>query len=183
MIKQDLISLLEGYLSIYPADTHGVRVLDFIKSTDEFWQRTNLSGHITASAWVLNSQKNKALLTHHIGLDKWFQLGGHIEDIDTDIYIAAARELNEESGLSQFILESKEIFDIDVHEIPESKKGVPAHFHYDIRILFTANDMEEVNHQATESNAVQWLNFDEIKSKTQEWSVMRMVEKTLKLGI
>lgn len=179
MNKQELINLILKYLDKYPADNHGQRVLDFLNSTDLFWQRENTSGHITASAWVLNPQKNKALLTHHIGLNKWFQLGGHIEEIDNDIYIAAARELNEESGLTHFILESNEIFDIDVHEIPESKKGIPAHFHYDIRILFSADDTKEINHQAEESNDVQWLSFEEIKLKTQEWSVLRMLKKTL----
>jgi 8-oxo-dGTP pyrophosphatase MutT (NUDIX family) len=178
MNKQELIQLLKNYLTLYPTDIHGKRVLEFIESNTEFWQRTNTSGHITASAWCVNQDKTKALLTHHLGLDKWFQLGGHIEQSDKDIYKACLRELKEESGLYNFNLLSSEIFDIDVHEIPESKKGVPVHFHYDIRLIFEANSDKIIQYDSNESNEVAWVNLNEIKSKTQEWSVLRMVEKT-----
>jgi 8-oxo-dGTP pyrophosphatase MutT (NUDIX family) len=179
MNKQELISIVENYIFLYPTDIHGIQVLDFLNTNDIFWQRTNESGHITASAWVINADKSKALLTHHLGLDMWFQLGGHIEESDNNIYEACQRELMEESGSKEFRLLSAEIFDIDVHRIPESKKGVPAHFHYDIRLLFEGNSDEKINYDHSESNEVAWLSMEEIKSKTQEWSVMRMVEKTI----
>jgi len=177
MNKNELTKLIIDYLDKYPDDEHALKTIDFLGNNELFWQRKNLLGHITASAWVINQDKNKALLTHHIELDKWFQLGGHIEYADKNIYDAAKRELEEESGLQDFRLESSKIFDIDVHQIPISKKGVPAHYHYDIRLLFVADENKKIKCQATESNAVQWLHFNEIKSKTNEYSVLRMIEK------
>lgn len=76
----------------------------FIESFDDFWSTNNLYGHVTASCWVLNKNKNKALLTHHLKLDRWFQLGGHIEEYDKTIFEASARELIEESNLSEIKL-------------------------------------------------------------------------------
>ncbi len=179
MNKEKLIQLVQDYLEIYPSDIHGENVLDFLNKYDNFWQRTNESGHITASAWVINHERSKALLTHHIGLDKWFQLGGHIESADADIYDASLRELIEESGSNNYKLISNNIFDIDVHQIPVSKKGVPAHVHYDIRMLYEGNSEDKILFDSNESMDVVWLTFEEIKSKTQEWSVLRMIEKTM----
>ncbi|MFP4199324.1 MAG: hypothetical protein ACLFSO_07010 [Halanaerobium sp.] len=42
--------------------------------------RTNPKGHLTASAWILNYQADKVLIHHHRALDKWIQLGGHLEE-------------------------------------------------------------------------------------------------------
>lgn len=181
MNKSELIKLVENYLTQYPDDIHGLNVLNYLQTNEDFWQRTNVKGHITASSWVLNFDRTKALLTHHIGLDKWFQLGGHIEPSDTNILVAAERELHEESGLTHFQIISSEIFDIDVHEIPLNKKGVPAHFHYDIRILIEADDYEEIICQIEESNEITWVELDKINKKTEEWSVLRMVKKSRKL--
>ena len=118
------------------------------------------------------------MLTHHVKLNDWFQLGGHIEASDTNIIEACSRELQEESGLTQFRLLSPKIFDIDVHKIPRSKKNVPEHFHFDIRFLFEANEEESINFDVSESNNVAWKSFEEIRVLTSNPSISRMIEKT-----
>lgn len=178
MNKKELLSLIKTYSELYPTDIHAQKTIEFIQNHDQFWQRDNEYGHITASAWVLNQNRDKALLTHHHKLDIWVQLGGHIEEIDKDIYDACQRELEEESGLKDFKLLSREILDIDVHKIPISKAGFPEHFHFDIRLIFEANSNESINFDLKESKEVTWILLAEIEHYTQEWSVRRMVEKS-----
>jgi len=55
---------------------------------------TQQSGHITASAWVVDRAGTMALLTHHRKLGRWLQLGGHA-DGDPDVRRVALREAME----------------------------------------------------------------------------------------
>jgi 8-oxo-dGTP pyrophosphatase MutT (NUDIX family) len=181
MEKIALQAHVAAYLLKYKGDEHAQKTLDFLEKTTDFWQSTTETGHITASAWILNRTRTRALLTHHLKLNAWFQLGGHVETEDTDIFAAALREAQEESGLRHFTMPQTTIFDIDVHRIPLSKKGFPAHFHYDIRILLLADDAENIAFDVTESNTVQWFDLDKIKAVNDNESVQRMVRKTADL--
>lgn len=173
-----IISQIENYLIKYPNDTHAIKTLDFVKSTNNFWKREHLEGHLTASAWVLSVDKTQVLMTHHKSLDNWFQLGGHIETEDKTVFDAAIREILEESGLEPVKSISCEIFDIDVHWIPENKKGVPGHFHYDVRYLFFADASQPILFDANESNEVCWVPIASIDEKSTQESVLRMVRKS-----
>lgn len=183
--KQPLILSISNYLQRYPNDIHALQMLDFLAENDTFWQSEYENGHVTASAWVLDATLQRALLTHHRKLGRWFQLGGHVESSDFDIFEAALREASEESGLNDLVFykndtffKEKTIFDIDVHLIPASKKGFPAHFHYDIRILLIANAKSVLNFQKTESNEVKWFDLADISSVSTETSMQRMIAKT-----
>lgn len=176
-----IIPLLKEYISQYPNEAFGHQTLDFVVQNEDFWSREHLEGHVTASVWVLNTDKTKALLTHHKALNLWCQLGGHIEAIDETLYDACYRELEEESGLKHHSLLSPKIFDIDIHKIPLSKKGIPEHYHYDIRLAIIADEMESIQYELEESNVVKWLDFEDIRTKSNEASVLRMIEKSLKI--
>jgi 8-oxo-dGTP pyrophosphatase MutT (NUDIX family) len=89
----------------------------------------------------------------------------------------ALREAIEESGLKTIEPISEDIFDVDVHDIP-ARKNEPAHFHYDIRFLFEADDKEKLI-ITNESNDLRWIPLDRMEEYTTEESVMRMVRKIL----
>ena len=175
--KQELITLVQDYPE---NDSHKKKVLQFLKKFEDFWTKKNEEGQITASCWVVNKDQTKVLMTHHKKLARWLQIGGHLESEDNSIVDSCIRELKEESGLTQFKLLQNEIFDIDVHHIPESRKGVPAHVHYDIRMLFEADENEEIQFDKEESNNIIWMRLDKIKG-LQNYSIDRMVRKTQKL--
>ena len=101
--------------------------------------RERLEGHLTGGAWLVSGDGRRILMTHHRKLDRWLQLGGHA-DGDTDMARVALKEAEEESGLSDLALEGG-IFDLDRHWIPEHK-GVPAHWHYDVRYVVRAGGSE-----------------------------------------
>ena len=76
-------------------------------------------------------------------------------DGDHDVHRVAAKEAEEESGISTLELVSKDIFDIDIHKIP-TQGDVPAHLHYDARFLFRTTDNEkyEVSNESIELEAL-----------------------------
>ncbi|HJD55491.1 MAG TPA: palindromic element RPE2 domain-containing protein [Rickettsia endosymbiont of Pyrocoelia pectoralis] len=133
-------------------------------------------GHFTASAFLLNHDKTKFLLTHHKKLNKWLQLGGHCKS-DNDILAEAIREAREESGINEIEIISDQIFDIDVHYIPE-RPNEPAHYHYDIRFLLkTVNNDNFIKND--ESQELKWFSFAGYPwlDIELERSVTRMIEK------
>ncbi len=154
------------------------KIIDFINNNPDCFMRSNLSGHITGSAWLIDETKTQVLLTHHKKLQEWLQLGGHA-DGDSDILNVALKEAHEESGITSIEPLSREIFDIDVHEIPEHK-GVPAHYHYDVRFLLVAKSKDFIISE--ESNDLAWISIKDIaQSNSFDPSLRRMAEKSLGL--
>jgi 8-oxo-dGTP pyrophosphatase MutT (NUDIX family) len=130
-------------------------------------------GHITASTWIVSPTRDRYLLTHHKKLDRWLQLGGHV-DGDADIIAAGVREAQEESGLSDFDLLIPGIFDIDIHVIP-ARKLEPEHLHFDIRFLLGAKNTNIA--VSEESNDLRWMTASELRAVTEEFSVLRQLVK------
>jgi hypothetical protein len=105
----------------------------------------------------------------------WLQLGGHA-DGNCDLARVSLKEAHEESGLQNIELLSDEIFDIGVHLISEHK-GIPAHYHYDVRFLLKTTDNDEDIQISDESNDLKW--FAEVPTFFQDISIdiPRMFEK------
>jgi 8-oxo-dGTP pyrophosphatase MutT (NUDIX family) len=138
------------------------------------FHRDHLPGHITGSAWIVDSTTQVVLLTHHAKLDKWLQPGGHA-DGDPDVQQVALREAWEETGLKSLQLRTPAIFDIDIHTIP-ARKDFPEHLHFDVRFLLEADRHEPlvITH---ESNDLQWVALDRLADYTTQRSMARMREK------
>ena len=151
------------------------RFLQFVDKYPDCLWRTQLLGHVTASAWVLDAQREKVLLIHHRKLDRWLQPGGHV-DGDADTLAAAQREVWEETGLETDPI-SKEIFDLDVHEIP-MRSSEPKHYHLDVRYLLQARTGSNLLHNE-EVHTAEWVPFTKVAGRANERSLLRMVEKTL----
>ena len=175
MKRNGLIKLLQNY---FPENKEEQifkeEILDFIKANINCFERSLGIGHITASSWLVNADNSKVLLMHHAKLGKWFQLGGHC-DGESDTLAVAIKEAQEESGINNIIPVSEEIFDIDIHLIPENPKE-KAHFHYDIRFLLKVNSNEKIV-QNRESKELRWIEKDIAKLPTDTPSIIRMFKK------
>lgn len=147
---------------------------------EDCFERELLIGHVTGSAWIVSRDRKRTLLTHHRKLDRWLQPGGHV-DGNPDVAGAALREAEEESGLADLALVSGEIFDIDIHPIPE-RGDEPAHFHYDCRFLIEAQGSEKYA-VSDESHDLTWVELAEVAQYNDEESVLRMVRKSQDLPI
>lgn len=60
--------------------------------------RENATAHFTASCWIVNPDRTKALMAYHNLYQSWAWLGGHA-DGESDLLSVALREANEESGV------------------------------------------------------------------------------------
>lgn len=149
----------------------------FVDTETECLMRTCAPGHPTGSAWIVSPDRSRVLLTHHLKLDKWLQLGGHA-DGDGDLLAVAEREAREESGLASVRAVSREIFDVDRHWIP-ARKSETGHFHYDLRFLFEADPQERLA-ISSESKDLAWVELARVAALNPEESMARMVRKTLR---
>lgn len=175
MHRNTLLNLLKNH---HPADQQEIlfteQITSFVNENSDCFERTLFIGHVTGSAWIVDKSQQFTLLTHHRKLDKWFQTGGHC-DSDSDVLNVALKEAQEETGLSDIKIISPEIFDIDIHEIPE-RKGIPAHLHYDVRFLFEADKNETLN-ISSESIDLAWVALSEVSKLNDSESIMRMIRK------
>ena len=177
MSRQAIISQLERYGRANAGEEETVaRFVRFVREHEACCERSLAVGHVTGSAWVVNHAKSHVLLTHHKKLDRWLQLGGHA-DGDCNLQRVALREAQEESGLADLVLHGDDVFDIDIHRIPE-RHGEGAHFHYDMRFAIKTTG-SEIYDVSDESHDLKWVEITNIGQYTQEDSMTRMAWKWL----
>jgi 8-oxo-dGTP pyrophosphatase MutT (NUDIX family) len=199
MHRNQLLNLLNAYeqtwaCGVLPYPTFDIqeerenlfRLRDFVLRTPDCFERTCVEGHITGSALVTDPHGQHVLLTLHAKLNKWLQLGGHV-DGESDIPNAALREAREESGRSETIFFPYEElfgaavtvhplpFDIDIHLIPARKQD-PEHFHFDVRFLCSLDPALPLM-ISEESHDLRWLSLSDAQTLTDERSMQRQFFK------
>lgn len=155
------------------------RILDFCARHDDALLRSCLTGHLTASALIVDTDREAVLLIHHVKLDRWLQPGGHV-DGQGDLAEAALREAEEEVGIVGLELVRPAI-DLDIHEIPE-RGDEPAHLHLDVRFLALAPPGSEpaINHESFEAR---WVGRDDPDGLIGEGELRRLVERGLDVAL
>jgi len=168
---------LESYARRWPQEAEVVALfMELLGDRASAFLRARLAGHFTGSAWLVDRSGSRVLLTHHRKLDRWLQLGGHA-DGERDLAIVAMTEAEEESGLTGLTVEPT-IFDLDRHWIPEHK-GVPAHWHYDVRYIVHVGANEEYV-VSDESHDLAWREIASLADdEAADPSLRRMARKWL----
>lgn len=175
MIFLDLPTQLQRY-SGFPEETPVINRFKELLRHPRAYHRDHLPGHITGSAWIVNKEQTKALLVQHAKLKRWLQPGGHA-DGERDALNVARREAEEETGLRKLKLLREDIFDLDIHLIPD-RSDFPQHWHYDVRFLFEVDEKDELL-ISDESTGLKWFELHLLKELTENNdSIMRMVRKT-----
>ena len=124
---------------------------------DDAAHRTNVEGHLTGSALVVDATGERTLLMLHRKLGQWFQPGGHA-DGDTNLPAVALREATEETGIEGLVVVVPAI-DVDVHRV-EPPREAP-HLHLDTRYLvFAPAGAHE--HGNEESLALRWVTESDL---------------------
>lgn len=124
-------------------------------SEQPFSQQQYAPGHITATAVVLSPDLRQVLLVHHKKLQRWLLPGGHVEESDVTLEMAALRETGEETGVPTG--PGLGLVGMDVHGIPPRKEH-PYHQHHDLMFAFRAESLEI--RLSDESDSVQWCAID-----------------------
>jgi len=174
-MRTQLIAELENYHTDNAIEQLCIpKFLELLNEPRCFY-RDCFPAHITGSALLLSADGDKVLMNHHKSLNMWMQFGGHA-DGDEDILAVAIRETMEESGIIAFKPITPNIVDLDIHEIPANvKKNEPTHFHYDIRYLMRMTGEQQAI-ISDESNALQWMTFEEARTKGDD-SLVRYITK------
>lgn len=163
-----------GYV---PADEDQLReqarILAFLDQHPDALLRSCLPGHLTSSALLLDASRERALLTHHRKLNRWLQLGGHV-DGDGDLARSALREGVEESGIADLLLDPQPM-DLDIHTIP-ARKTEPEHLHLDVRFVLQAP--EGARYQVSEeSHDLAWVAPGDLERYETDESVVRLFRR------
>ena len=141
--------------------------LKFIDTFDDVLTRDNILGHFSASAFVVNKERNKMVVVYHIINDGWIYPGGHADGED-NLLSVAVREVEEETGLKVKVLDEN-IYAIQSAPVKgHIKRGkyVSAHLHLDVVYIMEADDKLPLIYKKDESKGVKWISFDEADNET-----------------
>ncbi|MDT0265502.1 NUDIX hydrolase [Streptomyces sp. DSM 44915] len=118
---------------------------------DGMWKSCR-SGHLTASALVVDAAGGRVLLTLHRKIGRWLQTGGHCEPGDETLTGAALREATEESGITGLRLLPVPVR-LDRHETP-----CATHFDVQYAALAPAGARAVISEESLD---LRWFDFAE----------------------
>lgn len=176
-----LAQMLERYCPKNPQEATDLALMKaFLRANPDALLRSNLVGHVTASAWVTNTARDRVLMVYHRLYDSWAWTGGHA-DGDEDLLAVAMRECREETGLHRVRALSEapisvECLPVEGHE----KRGayVPSHLHLNVTYLLEADDTESLRVCEAENTAVAWFTPEEaLRASSEPWFVKRIYPK------
>lgn len=163
--RNTLITELKNYHTHYAEERAYIGQFLDLLTNPRCYYRDCFPGHITASSILINQAGDHILMNHHKSLNKWMNFGGH-SDGDEDSLSVAIRETMEEAGVTAFKALSADFVDIDIHSIPEnSKKGEPAHYHYDVRYVMQMTGEQQAV-ISDESLNLKWMTWAEARALT-----------------
>ena len=181
MMKEKLIRQVEAYIPFNEQEAADkATLLSLLRENTDISRRDNLAAHLTASAWVVNPERNKVLMAYHNLYNSWAWLGGHA-DGNFDLAAVAEKEAREESGLTDVKLVSDDILSLEILTVDgHEKKGkyVPSHLHLNVTFLLEADPHAPIRGKEDENSQVGWIDFSDIGSKSAErWFVERIYSK------
>lgn len=181
MDRKELISKIKKYQPFNEQEEMGkALILNWIETQENAFSRENTVAHMTASAWVVNKERNKVLMVYHNIYNSWSWLGGHA-DGETDLLAVAVREVKEEAGITNVRPVSDEIFSLESLTVDgHVKKGryVSSHLHLNVTYLLEADSEEAVSVKADENSGVAWFAPGEaLKKSTEPWFVEHVYGK------
>lgn len=141
----------------------------------------NPVAHFTASAWIVNPARTKALMAYHNIFQSWAWLGGHA-DGEEDLLSVCLREVREESGLRGARAVSPEIFSLEILDVqPHRKRGkyVSTHVHWNVTYLIEADEQEAVRAKPDENSGVRWFANGEVLSAVREEPMKAVYQKLM----
>lgn len=179
-----LLSELQRYETSDAAEErHRAAMIALLDAPTAFSRAHFAPGHFTASCYVIDDG-GRLLLHHHRRLNRWLQMGGHVEGDETP-ELTALREGQEESGLRDLVLVRKGIFDLDIHGIPAGPRqdGLiePDHDHYDVRYLARTASPRAIALDRAESMELAWVTLERATTLMPGSESLRVLRKIHRL--
>jgi ADP-ribose pyrophosphatase YjhB (NUDIX family) len=178
----NLLNLLKKYIPVNEQESRDVDLfIQFLLNNEDAFSRTNLAGHVTSSAIILNDKMTHMCMIHHKLYKSWGWVGGH-NDGDRDCLKVSIKEAKEETGLTKVTPYNKDILGVDVIYVPNHiKKGiyVPDHLHLNVTYLLIASMDERLVVNEEETNGVQWFELDDVLNHVSEPRMIPIYKKLI----
>ncbi|MEG0074710.1 MAG: NUDIX hydrolase [Eubacterium sp.] len=184
MIGQNYIQVLNHFVPAceQELDDHKI-IMDLITQyPDTILTRKNPVAHLTASAFILNSQRDKCLMVYHNLYHSWSWSGGHA-DGDPDLFAVACREAHEETGIIHLNPLSSDIISLDILPVfahIKHQNHISTHLHLSVAYAFVANDSDPLKIKPDENSAVSWIPIKALDKQCSEDHMLQIYHKILK---
>ena len=155
------------------------RMLEAMDCFSNLLTRENAFMHFTASSWIVNRERTKALMVWHNIYKSWAWTGGHA-DGDEALLRVALREAMEETGLKR--VEACRQTPISLEILPVSahvKRGrfISPHLHLNLTYGLMADESEPLVIKPDENSGVRWFSLDEALNASREEEMRPIYEK------
>ena len=161
MTMKNLPSAIAAYVPCCEQESADkAAMLDFLARNPDALLRSNLAGHFTASAWIVNPARTHVLMAWHNIYRTWAWTGGHA-DGNSDLLAVALREAGEETGAACIEPVSRDIYSLEILPVnPHVKRGrfVSAHLHLNVTFLLQGDEAEPLRAKTDENRAVRWFS-------------------------
>ena len=154
-------------------------MLVYLDRFDDVLTRENPLCHFTASAWIVNSARDRVLMAYHNIYDSWSWTGGHA-DGDGNLAAVALREAKEETGICGGELLLDRIYSLEILTVNgHVKRGtyVSSHLHLNCTYLIEADERERLRCKPDENSGVLWMPLADAVERCTEPCMRVIYEK------
>ena len=178
------MSILEDIRAFVPGCEQEQRdreaMLEFLAVHEDAFLRTNLTAHMTASAWVLSRDRRRVVMVYHNLYRSWSWTGGHA-DGGRDLLAVAMREVTEETGLQRLTPVTEGIFSLECLTVDGHEKHgryVSSHLHLNVTYLLEADPSAAIRPKPDENSRVGWFSSaDAVAASSEPWFRERIYTK------
>jgi 8-oxo-dGTP pyrophosphatase MutT (NUDIX family) len=164
-----LLEILDTFQPLLSAEASDVERIRQLASEGDPWPRS-LPLHVTGSAVVVHPPTRRVLLRWHQRMHAWLQVGGHGDAGETDPYVVAMREAEEETGLRDLTPwpdpAQPTLVQVAIVPVPANTLE-PAHEHADFRYGLATATPETATPESL-SATLQWLDLDQALATVAE---------------
>jgi 8-oxo-dGTP pyrophosphatase MutT (NUDIX family) len=160
--ERGLVAVLDRYQPRSEQEVADVERIRQAASRGEAWARSTPL-HATGSALIVHPETKRVLLRWHERMQAWLQVGGHADPGETDPFLIALREAQEETGLRDLAAwpDRKQATLVQVVVVPvPAGKGEPPHHHADLRYVLATATPDKATPE-TETAYLRWLYLEE----------------------
>ena len=179
---KDIYQFVQNYIPYNEQEEKDKDLILQQLSAENILTRKNHLAHLTVSAWIVSPDYQKVLMAYHNIYQSYAWLGGHL-DGNADIVSVIKKEIQEESGLSEFQLIENQLFSLEVLTVDGHIKNgeyVSSHLHLNLTFPCIANPDLPIHIRPSENSQITWLEVDKINQSVSEvWFMKHIYQKLI----